>query len=88
MLIEKKKEVILGWINKYEGEIVDLKKLIPTKSFIDAGWNKSSNIPVEQGTSVHIHPSQDEVMQGFVRVVYSEYKAIAIFSKNNFIWEQ
>lgn len=87
MLTEKKREVNLSWINKYEGETESLKKLIPTKSFIDAGWNKSSNIPVEQGTPVSLHPDQDGIPQGYVRVVYSEYNAVAVFSKVNFIWE-
>ena len=87
MIIEKKKEVVLSWINKYEGETEGLKKLIPTKTLVDAGWNKSSNIPVEPNTQIFVHPDQESVAESYIRVIYSEYKAIAIFSKNNFLWE-
>jgi len=86
MIVEKKREVNLSWIKKYNESTNNLSRLIPNKTFIDAGWNKSSNIPVEFNTPIFTHPDQDGVSEKYIRVVYSEYNAIAVFSKNNFIW--
>lgn len=76
-----------SWIRVYDGSTEGLKKLVPKKSFIDSGWNRASNLPVETNHDIFVHPDQSDVPQKYIKVIYSEHKSVVTFSTSNFIWE-
>jgi hypothetical protein len=83
-----KREFNESWITPYKESIDGLKKLVPNKEFVEAAWNKNSNLPVSMDTEIFLHPSQEFLPEKYVRVIYSEYRAIAVFSKVNFDLEK
>ena len=83
-----KREFNKSWINQYDESIEGLKNLIPNKEFVEAAWNTNSNLPVRMDTEIFLHPSQEFLPEKYVRVIYSEHRAIAVFSKVNFDWEK
>jgi hypothetical protein len=68
----------------YTKDIKGLNKLNPTDVAKNAGWNLHLFCPLNKDVFEHPDQSGDFDTNSFIRVIHSEYKVVAIFSKANF----
>lgn len=76
------KEAAEKYHEQYKEDLKGLQKLTVTDETCKASWNKHMFVPLK-GT-VYVHPNQEGVKEGYIKVIHSKFHIICTFDKHNF----
>lgn len=83
-IIKKDKVDMTHLVTKYDESTDGLKTMTVKPGVGEYSWVQSLIVPLKSNETVYIHPDQTGVGSGFVRIIHSHLKAIAVFSKSHF----
>lgn len=70
----------------FTGDTGDLELLTPTDEVMKAGWNKHLLVPLSKNDKVWRHNNQEDVPNGYIRVIQSinDDKVVTVHANNSF----
>jgi hypothetical protein len=83
-VIKKQGTDLTHLVTKFNGPLDGLKTMTVKPGVGEYSWVQSLIVPLKSNETIYIHPDQTGVGVGFVRIIHSHLKAIAVFHKSHF----